>query len=408
MNLRHAMRVKNGATYTPVDIQTLEKIFSATFGLDCGITEDIRTAERLSPIAAAHRIMTNAQACMPIQFYRKVNGARQPESVPDLNRVLNLRANDTMSSFLERKIVLSEAFWYGVGYSYIERHPPSGKVTGLIPLPTSGHQVKTDPDTGQRWYIFQVDGETRRFQSSELLIHFFETYDGKIGRGVLSLAREAIAGDAAAQRFGRKFYANGARLSGVVQTDDDLSKASRNKIRDEIEQYAAGMDRAFKIAVLDNGLKFSSLGLSQADAQYIQTRQFSVQEVSRFTGIPEYMLQSGKQAYNSNEQQQIDFLTNTMLPHLIGDEQEMAYKLFSTEQLRKGMYLRHNVDALMRADSRSRAEFYQKMVYSGVYNPDECRALEEKDPIPGGAGQKFFMTKNLDTIDHIAGGGESK
>ena len=72
-------------------------------------------------------------------------------------------------------------------------------------------RVKTDPDTGQRWYIFQVDGETRRFQSSELLIHFFETYDGKIGRGVLSLAREAIAGDAAAQRFGRKFYANGAR-----------------------------------------------------------------------------------------------------------------------------------------------------------------------------------------------------
>ena len=70
MNLSHAMHVKNSVTYTPVDIQALEKIFRATFGLDCGITDDIRTAERLSPIAAAHRIMTNAQACMPIQFYR--------------------------------------------------------------------------------------------------------------------------------------------------------------------------------------------------------------------------------------------------------------------------------------------------------------------------------------------------
>ncbi len=74
MNLRHAMRVKDGATYTPVDIQTLEKIFSATFGLDCGITEDIRTAERLSPIAAAHRIMTNAQYDQLKAMTKKVAG----------------------------------------------------------------------------------------------------------------------------------------------------------------------------------------------------------------------------------------------------------------------------------------------------------------------------------------------
>ncbi|MGO5095612.1 phage portal protein [Agathobaculum sp. LCP25S3_E8] len=136
----------------------------------------------------------------------------------------------------------------------------------------------------------------------------------------------------------------------------------------------------------------------------MESRGFSVAEVARFTGIPEFMLQSGKQSYNSNEQQQLVFVTNALVPHVTMWEQEWAYKLFTDKELRDGCYMRFNVSALMRGDDATRSKFYQTMVYSGIYNLDECRALEEMNPMPDGLGQNFFITKNLDTVGHIVRG----
>ena len=244
----------------------------------------------------------------------------------------------------------------------------------------------------------------RKFQPGDLLLCFFESYDGKWGRGVLDLARETVATDRAAQKYLRKFYAGGGRLSGIIEIDTDADRNTRAKVRDAFNEYASSMDNAYKVAVLDKGMKFTSLGITQSEMQFIESRSFSVEEIARFTGIPEFMLQSGKQSYNSNEQQQLVFVTNALVPHVTMWDQEWAYKLYTDAELRDGCYMRFNVSALMRGDDATRSKFYQTMVYSGILNPDECRAMEERNAIPGGAGQRFFITKNLDTIDHIVQG----
>ena len=158
------------------------------------------------------------------------------------------------------------------------------------------------------------------------------------------------------------------------------------------------------MAVLDRDMTYTPIGLNQRDAQFIESRAFSVEEVSRFTGIPQYMLQSGKQAYESNEQQQLDFVVSTLQPYVTQWEEEFQYKLLTEQQLKAGFYLRMNVAARLRGDNESRSRFYEKMIASGVYCPDDCRALEEKNPLPNGTGQRFFMTKNLDTVEHIISG----
>lgn len=395
----------SSVTYTELDYDAMLRRIERIFSLDNDAPEiAVANAEQLSPVAAAHRILTDSMSVLPIALRRKAGGERQElDTRPDLDYVLHCRMNDAMSPAMGKKILMSQAFWHGLGAAYIERDA-LGRVTGLYPLQTAGYQYMRDRDTGQSWYAFTVDDMTRKFQPGDLLLCFFETYDGKHGRGMLDLARETVATDRAAQKYLRKFYAGGGALSGVLEIESDATPQTREKVRKAFQSYASDMDSVYKMAVVDKGMKYTPIGISQSDAQFIESRGFSVAEVARFTGIPEFMLQSGKQSYNSNEQQQLVFVTNALVPHVTMWEQEWAYKLYTDKELRDGCYMRFNVSALMRGDDATRSKFYQTMVYSGIYNLDECRALEEMNPMPDGLGQNFFITKNLDTVGHIVRG----
>ncbi len=361
----------------------------------------IANAEKLSPVSAAHRILTNSFGMIPFGVFRKENGARLSVDDPVLDRILKVRPNPDMTPFLCRKAIMSNAFWYGVGYCWNRRNG-AGEVIQRIPLPSDCCSIRKDPETGTLWYDFNVDGAQKTFCGYELSMLFFESYDGIRGRGLLDLARDSLAADAMAQRYNRKFYQNGARVSGIVEVDTDASPKARERVKTEFRRFAA--DDAFAVAVLDHSMKFTPLGLKQADAQFVESRQFSVEEVSRFTGIPKYMLQVGKEAYNSNAQQRIDFVTDTLVPYVTHWEQEDSWKLPTPSQKDRGWYVRGNVAVLLRADPQTRAEFYEKMIQNAVYCPDDCRALEERNPIPGGLGKQFLATKNLGSLESILRG----
>lgn len=358
-------------------------------------------AEKLSPVAAAHRILTHSFALIPFGLYRKEGDSRKPASDPTLDYLLKVRPTPMMSPFLFRKLIMSNAFWEGWCGVWNVRNN-AGVVTERIPLPTECCTISYDSAANQYWYTYRVNDLERTFAPSELSFLFFETYDGIRGRGLKQLAQESMSADNMAQRYNRKFYQNGARIGGIVEVDTDARKETRDTIRKQFQAFAE--DDAFKVAVLDHGMKYTPIGLNQSDAQYIESRQFSVEEISRFTGIPKHMLQTGKEAYSSNAQQRVEFVTDTLMPYVTAWEQEDGFKLLRQEQLAEGWYMRGNVSVLLRGDDQSRAEFYTKMIASSVYNPDECRALEERDPIPGGLGEKFFMTKNLGSLESIVKG----
>ena len=401
MIVAKSMRPQNKVEVKELDWEQVQTWLQRTFFSGEDIPSTQRTAEQESPVAAAHRILTNAMSVMPMAIFQKRKDGRHPVSMRELDYLLKIRPNARMGPALCRKILMSQAFWHGEGYLGIFRDF-RGQITDLIPLPTEGRVIRKDQATGQLWYDFTVDGLTRTFAPSDLVIVFFDTYDGLYGKGVLALAKSTIAADAGAQKYARKFYQNGARMSGIVSVDTDLSDAGRDKIKTSFQRYAS--EDEFKVAVLDRGMTYTPIGLNQQQAQFIESRNFSVEEVSRFTGIPQYMLQSGKQAYSSNEQQQLDFVISTPQPYVTQWEEEFQYKLLTGAQLDAGFYLRMNVAARLRGDSKTRSEVYEKMISCSVLCPDDCRAMEEKNPLPNGAGQQFFMTKNLDTVEHIISG----
>jgi HK97 family phage portal protein len=362
-----------------------------------------RGAERLSPVAAAHRILCNDFGMIPFSVFRKEGNAREPADVSDLDTVFKTRPNINMTPYMLGRTVMSNAFWHGFGAVW-NRRDGTGRIVERIPLPSDCCGIRQDQETGLYYYDYTVDGVFRTFSSYELSFLFFESYDGIRGRGFLDLARETIGMDGAAQQYGRKFYQNGAVISGIVEVDADLNEAGRNKVRDQFSTYNPYGDDAFKVAVLTRGYKYNPIGLNQKDAQFIESRTFAVEEVSRFTGIPKHMLQSGKESYDSNSQQRVTFVQDTLVPYVTQWEQENTYKCLLGFQRQDGLYFKGNVAVLMRGDDKSRAEFYEKMVQHSVMNPDECRALEERNPIPGGLGKRFYMTKNLGSLESIAEG----
>lgn len=404
---RSVRNVVETPAYTTV--ADIEKYFN-----DLLSSDPVRTpeqAEKLGAVAGAHRIFTNSIAGMPFMIRQKI-GETRTEPQHRISRVLKVRANDYMSPFMCMKAIASRAFWYGTSYAYIERGK-NGEVTGIVPIPVDP-KISVNPADGTRWYSFEVPVEnpqfkaiSKRFTDSQLLIYRFESYDGHNGRGVLTLAKEAIETDLRAQKYSSKFYKNSARLSGVIETPAEMKKEYKDRLQADWEEKYSG-DNAFKVAVMDLGMKYTQLGISQQDSQYIETRAFSVDEVSRFTGVPVYMLQSGKQSYQSNEQQQLDFFINTLTPHIIQIEQEWMYKLYSPADIDAGFYLKLNEASLLRGDNKSRMEYYAKAVGLGIKNQDECRALEDASPLPNGEGTDFWMSKNFDKIQNFGIGEAGK
>lgn len=401
MILDQAIAPRNSVEETPLPWEQLSHWFQMVFSSDEAIETSQANAEHLSPVAAAHRILTNSFGLIPFGVYRKDGEARVQVDDADLNKVLKVRPNDYMSPFMLRKIVMSNAFWFGFGAVW-NRKDGAGRVIARIPLPTDCCTIRKDINTGTYWYDYNVDGKLKTFANSELSFLYFETYDGIHGRGMLDLAREAISVDAMAQRYNKKFYQNGARLSGIVEVDTDASKETRNRIKQEFKTFAS--DDAFAVAVLDHSMKFTPLGLSQSDSQFIESRGFTVEEISRFSGVPKHMLQTGKESYNSNAQQRLNYVTDTLLPFVVQWESEDSYKLISLDLRQNGVYVHGNVEALLRADPATRADFYVKLIEHSVMCPDDARGKEELNPIPGGLGKQFLVSKNLGSLESVLKG----
>lgn len=401
MILDQAIAPRNSVEETPLPWEQLSHWFQMVFSSDEAIETSQANAEHLSPVAAAHRILTNSFGLIPFGVYRKDGEARVQVDDADLNKVLKVRPNDYMSPFMLRKIVMSNAFWHGYGAVW-NRKDGAGRVIARIPLPTDCCTIRKDINTGTYWYDYNVDGKLKTFANSELSFLYFETYDGIHGRGMLDLAREAISVDAMAQRYNKKFYQNGARLSGIVEVDTDANKETRNRIKQEFKTFAS--DDAFAVAVLDHSMKFTPLGLSQSDSQFIESRGFTVEEISRFSGVPKHMLQTGKESYNSNAQQRLNYVTDTLLPFVVQWESEDSYKLISLDLRQNGVYVHGNVEALLRADPATRADFYVKLIEHSVMCPDDARGKEELNPIPGGLGKQFLVSKNLGSLESVLKG----
>ena len=341
------------------------------------------TSMKISAVNAAVAIRSDSFAKLPVF----VMNERTKERVEGhyLTRLLAGRPNEAMTPFTLKKLLEVWRLQYGNAYMLPVRSNSNGKLRELIPL----HPDLVFPhidDAGILWYVLTnpQTGERRKIRSWDI-VHLKEySEDGITGISVLSRAAQVIGTAARQQQHEQKFYEQSARPSGVLSVDAPLEQKARDAVRKEWESVHAGTDNAFRVAVLSDGLKYHQIGISQRDAQFIESKDVTVADIARFYGVPLYKLQSGKQSYSSNEQNGIEYVVSGIHPIVQQTEEEFTYKLLFEKEQAAGLEVRFNMNAELRGDMAARGAWYEKMRLLGAFSPNDILALEDMPPVAGG------------------------
>ena len=383
-----------------------------------------RSAMQMTAVYCCVRILSEAVASLPLQFYRYTDDGGKEKAVEHpLYFLLHDEPNPEMTSFIFRETLMTHLLLWGNAYSQIIRNG-KGEVVALYPLMPD--RMKVDRDEHGRLYyeytVYDSDdvdgrkgtnkvGRTVRLQPHDVLHIPGLGFDGLVGYSPIAMAKNAIGLAIATEEYGSKFFANGAAPSGVLEHPGTIKDPS--KVRESWQATFGGSGNANKIAVLEEGMKYTPISISPEQAQFLETRKFQIDEIARIFRVPPHMIGDlEKSSFNNIEQQSLEFVKYTLDPWVSRWEQAMVRALLTPDEKKK-YFFKFNVDGLLRGDYQSRMNGYATARQNGWMSANDIRELENLDRIPAEQGGDLYlingnMTKLEDAGIFAADGGSGE
>lgn len=362
-------------------------------------------AMKISTVNRCVEVLSNSMAVLPVYIMNERTKERIQEH--RLGRVLWERANEAMTSFDYQRLMLCNELLRGNAYAWIYRDPRTGWPRELIPLPPDYVTIRVDRD-GHVWYFFThpTTGEVTMIRPDDILHYKAYSEDGIEGISVLRRASLTLSTARAAQLYENSTWMNGGQPSGFLTTDSDLGDSievlqpdgtkvtvdPKEQLRRSWEAVHRGPGNAFRIAVLDLGLKYQPISMTNSDAQFVESNEIRVADVCRFFGVPPHLAYAGKQSYQSNEQNGIEFVNYTLLAYETQWGQEDTYKLMLPSERAQKLRIKRNPKVFLKGDTAAQSAWYRTMREISALNADEIRALEDMGTIPG--GQEYYASWN--------------
>lgn len=361
-----------------------------------GVIVNEQTALALSAVYQAVRVLSEAVAVLPFQVYRRLD-PRGKERVPahPAYRLLSQKPNQQMTPFTFRETLMGHVLIWGNGYAEIER------TGGGVPIAL--HILRPDrvcPEWNQttdaiQYRVFQPGRPTVILQPPDVFHLRGLGFDGLMGYSPVRLARQAIGLGIAAETFGASFFGNGTKMGGKLSYPGKLSDIAKKNLRESIASTHGGPDNAHKFMILEEGMKWESDSVPPDDAQFLQTREFQVDDVARWFNLPPSKLGSTKKtSYASLEQSSLDFVVHSLMPWLVRFEEETQSKLIATDD-QDALYAEHLVDGQLRGDIASRYSAYAKGIQFGWLSVNDVREKENMNPLPNGQGDLYLVPVNM-------------
>ena len=354
-------------------------------------------AMKLSTVSRCVEIRANAVAMLPVYIMNEATKARLTDH--PLGSILWGPPNEAMTRFDYERLMQCNLDLCGNAYAWIDRDNRTGRPVELIPLRPDSVTPYIDQG-GTLWYIYANPrtGELTRLAVEDVLHYKAYSTDGINGISILRRAAMSISTGLSAQQYQGDLYANGGRPSGVLKTASDLGGyeefindagekeliGRKEKLRREWEKAHNGPGKGFRVAVLDLGLDYTPIAMSNAEAQFVESEEYRVADVARFFGIPLYLLNAGKQAYSSNEQNSIDLVKHTIMPLVVQREQEDSCKLLLPRERAQGLRIKRELKQLLRGDTAAQMAAYKVMREIGASSVNDILALEDLPKVPGG------------------------
>lgn len=354
-----------------------------------------RSAMQMTAVYACVRILSEAVASLPLSLYAyNDKGGKEKSTDNQLYFLLHDEPNPEMTSFTFRETMMTHLLLWGNAYAQIIRNG-KGEVIALYPL--MANRMKVDRDSnGKLFYQYSRSNDEAINDMGTVILDAKDVlhipglgFDGIIGYSPIAMAKNAIGMAIACEEYGAKFYANGARPGGILEHPGTVKDPQR--LREAWQAQFGGSGNSNRVAVLEEGMKYSPISISPNEAQFLESRKFQVTEICRIYRVPPHMLADlEKSSFSNIEQQSLEFVKYSLEPWIVRWEQTLKRSLLTPEQKKK-YFFKFNVDGLLRGDYASRMAGYATARQNGWMSANDIRELEDMDRIPTEEGGDLYL-----------------
>lgn len=367
-----------------------------TGGSTAGKNVTERSAMQMTAVYSCVRVLSEAVAGLPLHLYKyRSDGGKEKALKHPLYFLLHDEPNPEMTSFVFRETLMTHLLLWGNAYAQVIRNG-KGEVVALYPLMPNRMSVDRD-ENGRLYYkYYRGSDEAIRNKEYEVVLSPYDVlhipglgFDGLVGYSPIAMAKNAIGLAIATEEYGAKFFANGAAPSGVLEHPGTLKNP--DKVRESWNATFGGSHNANKVAVLEEGMKYTPISISPEQAQFLETRKFQINEIARIFRVPPHMVGDlEKSSFSNIEQQSLEFVKYTLEPWLVRWEQSMIRSLLTPSE-KQDYFIKFNVDGLLRGDYASRMSGYATARQNGWMSANDIRELENLDRIPAEEGGDLYL-----------------
>lgn len=347
------------------------------------------TSKSIATAYRAFNVLSDDYAKMPLHTFiskqpGKIDRMRPDAITQNIAWLLEVSPNRYMTPFVFKKTFNMGTLVHGGGFVWKPLRQYGQRNEMFILNPATTFPVFNAVD-GNLWYQTTFsNGEIEYIPAVEVSSVIINSQDGITGRGIISYARETLGRQLGAHKTQAKFFAQGLNPGGLIWFNGDLDKDGKKIVRDAYSEQMGGTENAYRLAVMDSKVtKFEQITMKMVDAQFLESIQANDVDIAKFFGMPLYKVNMGKEAYNSNEQQNLDYLNTTLEPYLVQTE-EIGRVRWLSEEEQAYTYFKFNRDSILKTDAKTRAEVISKRTFSGAITPNEGRQIEDLSAFEGG------------------------
>jgi HK97 family phage portal protein len=342
-------------------------------------------AMKYSAVFACVRVLSETLASMPAKTYKKdKNGDKKDANDIAISDIFNYAANDEMTPFNFKESCMSSLCLGGNAFA-LKMKNSIGETVGLYPVDWENVRIERDKLTNQLVYIIKDGSKENKYTRQDIFHIPGLSLNGVTGLTPIGYAARAIELGLMYEGFGISFYRNGANPSGILEHPGVLGEEALNNLKKDFAERYTGLRNTGKPIILEEGMQYKPITVTQADAQFLESRKFQAEDVARIFRVPLHLIQNLDRATNNNiEHQSLEFVMYTMLPWFKRWEENINMQLLTPEQRRAGYFVEFKLDALLRGDAKSRAEAYSQGRNWGWLSVNDIRRLENMNSIENG------------------------
>lgn len=376
-------------------------IDSIVAGLSAGQTITEQTALTLSTVWACTSLVSETIGTLPLHIYKKTANGRERADDYQLSYILRNKPNTKSTSSVLWQSTVASMLLRGNGI--LKKLTVGNKLVGLQFMPYDKLQIVLDFDGNAEFYEIRPRGTTVKIPTKDIVRIPNFTIDGNWGLSSITYGAKMFSNSLNSMESANRMLEKGLVQTVAFKTDKRIRGDQREDFRKSFEQYSGAMNSG-KAILLEDGMDVKTISLNPKDAQLLESRAFSVEEICRWFRVDPSMIGHGNAVSNWGtglEQKMIGFLTFTLRPILTRIEQAINNELIPLED-RGIYYAEFTIDGLLRADTTARTTYYREMTGSGIMTRDEVRKLENLPPL-GGNAEKLMTNGATQPIDTLQG-----